>query len=794
VGIQNLTSEKATKGILHDLRTTGETLRAARSKKDVLEFTIRTFLRLGFDRVRIWIIDKENQLYCGAKCSYISDKKFQKIQIDLKKDIQSFPKNYFFFLEKRKPYLDKKFPILKKFFKDNKPQYTIKFPLISGKDLLGVISVDNSISNKEINLKNSENTIMPFVNHIALVLNRVITDKKLKDANIHLKKKIRDATTELKIKNQILEKLANFDDLSGLPNRRYFENYLSAQFKKANQRHPLTLAMLDIDFLKQLNDTKGHQAGDRLIKKVGKTLKKYNSIDFAARFAGDEFMLLIKDKSCQKNKKIFESILQKIKKETKQNMSIGAATYPSTNVKTEIDLIRLTDDALYHAKHTGRNRYVYATDKGESIAPLSERRLDLQEIEKSGTFAIDYIRQLRAINLISEHLRLGCNEKSILAKIAKSLKENLDFKRVCVFLKNEKSGHLKFIACSNKNDTELAKKAQTPELISKLSHQLTKAIKNRTVLDIKGKNIFREFVNNFEIKRALIIPLVGRKNYLGAIIAHCESDRIFRKNDFDFLLTLGDQIENGIVKYRAVDQIANFNCQLKKEVAIATKKLCEYSRSLEKQIKNNQNLRKKEQHIHFELISALATSLEEKDIYTQGHSVRVASYAVRIGREIGMNEKQLLNLRYAGLLHDFGKVAIDQSILKKSTALTPKETMELEKHPRIGEKIISAVRFLKSAAYIVRQHHERWDGTGYPNRLKGKQILIESRIIAIADSYDAMVTHRSYGHKMSKIKAIQEFEISSGKQFDPRLTKIFVRLLIQNKIRKSNYKFINLPN
>ena len=783
----NSASDKTVGEILHDLKTTGEVLRAARSKKDVLDFTIRIFLQLGFDRVRIWLVDRENETYCGAKCSYMPDEKIQKACTFLQSEI--LPKNYVRYLKKKKPYLNTSMPLLKKFFKDYKPHYTVGFPMLSGKQLLGVVSVDNSISLRKINLHKIETKIMPFVNHIALVLNRVTADEKIKEVNLNLKKKVAEATAELQERNTELEHFANYDVLSDLPNRRYFEKYLSEEFKKSESHRSLTLAMLDIDFLKHMNDLKGHEAGDRLIKKIGEILRKDPNVTFAARFAGDEFVFLMVNKSHKIHKKIFMAILKKVKKETRQTASIGATTYPNPNIKTEIDFLRIADDALYHAKHTGRNRFVCAGEEGENIIPLTERRLDLQKIEEQGTFAIDYIRQLTAINKISEHLRTASSEKIALKKITECLQKELAFKKVGIYLKEYENSELKLVAHSQANDPALPKKIRNPKMLSRFNQQLNRVMQRREVFNLVEHPVSLELIKIFGTRKALLVPLIGRRHAIGVIVAEHEPNRTFRKSDFDFFLTLGDQIESGVVKARAIKKIENFNRKLKREVVAATEKLREYSHSLEKQVKANRELLGKEQRIHFELISALVTSLEEKDIYTRGHSVRVAGYAVKLGKQIGMNESQLTNLRYAGLLHDVGKVAIDQSILHKRTALTESETKELEKHPVIGQKIISSVRFLKLTALAISHHHERWDGAGYPDGKKRKRIPLEARILAVADSYDAMVTRRSYGYQMSRAEAIREIEAGSGKQFDPELAKTFVKLLRQGKIRTPQSKF-----
>jgi len=775
------TNATETKSVLHDLRITGETLRAARGKKDVLDFTIRIFRKLGFDRVRVWLIDEQKKIYRGAKASYLPDEKFQKARTDL--DGKVLPGDYVAYLKKKKPYLNATTPLLKKFFGDYKLPYTVGFPLLSGKQLLGVVSVDNLFSGRKINLKESETKIMPFVNHIALVLNRVIADEKIKIANRELKNKIEEATAKLKTKNEVLEKLAHYDQLTGLPNRRFLQKNLG-KLLRANKS--FVCAMLDIDFLKHVNDTRGHAAGDQLLAKLGGILKRDKNIDFAARFAGDEFAFLAKGKNKKKCTQVLERILRKIKKSTGATASIGCIALPHPEVKSLTDLIRLTDNALYHAKHTGRDRFVFLGEKDEPIYSFAERKLSLQKIEEQGTFAPDYIRQLAAINKISESIRTTKGEKNIFKKITAIFRKELFFKRVLIFIQN---GNLEIAANSKNCSKKLLEKIGNLRRTPALRRQLERTIREKQTIAINTKKIPFPALREFQIKNALLIPLLGRNHVLGVIFAEHDEEQKFRESDFDFFLTLGDQVENGIVKARAVAEIESFNRKLKKEVVVATAQLRKYSSSLEKQIRDNQELREQEQRTHFELISSLVTSIEEKDIYTRGHSVRVASYAVKLGRELGMDKNALTDLRYAGLLHDVGKVATDQSILQKRTALTENEARELENHPLVGEKIVSSVRFLKSAAVAIRHHHERWDGDGYPDGLRGAGILREARILAIADAYDAMTTRRSYGRKMTKLEAIRELEAGGGKQFDPNLTKIFVRMLRSGRVRKPESKF-----
>lgn len=780
--------ENSQNQILKELRLAGQVLRAANNKNEVFDFTIRVFSKLGFERIRIWLMDEDKNEFFGAKCSYVPDAKFQKIRGDL--SIKKSSPYQTHALSKKRPFINRSNFLLKGFLGDQTTKETVEFPIIAGQRTLGSIGVDNEISGRTINLKEIESKIMPFVNHIALVLYRVIAEEKILKANQNLKKEVDRATLELKKRNVELSYLAHHDDLSGLPNRRHFEKMLKQKFEKVSAKNPFTLCMLDIDFLKHVNDTNGHRSGDNLIKKIGVILGTNPDISLAARFAGDEFIFLTERKTHENNKKILGGIITKIKRTTKQTVSIGCISCPDHRVKKPIDLIRIADDALYHAKHTGRNRFVYTGEKNnEAILSLVQRRHDLQKIEGQGTFAIDYIRQLRAINKISEQLRKNTSEKIITQKVIKVFREDLEFKRVGIYLVDPDGKETILVAHSNASNL-LVSKITPASKIPKLDFWIKKVISSKRIANLDEKEIPPAFTKIFGVRRLLIIPMLGQTVALGVIVAEYSPTKIIRKNDLDFYFTVGDRIESGITKLRALQKTQNFNQKLKSEVRLAVKKSRNYAASLEEKIKDNRELRKKEQLIHFELISALVTSLEEKDIYTRGHSLRVSSYAVKLGRKLGMDEQKITNLRYAGLLHDVGKVVIDQGILQKRTVLTENETRELEKHPVIGQKIVSGVRFLKSTAHIIQHHHERWDGSGYPSRLKGKVIPLESRILTIADSYDAMVTRRSYGHKMSRVEAIRELESGSRKQFDPKLTKIFVELLKKGNIRTPSSKFI----
>lgn len=181
--------------------------------------------------------------------------------------------------------------------------------------------------------------------------------------------------------------------------------------------------------------------------------------------------------------------------------------------------------------------------------------------------------------------------------------------------------------------------------------------------------------------------------------------------------------------------------------------------------------------IHVGTIKALMSALDAKDHYTAGHCMRVTDYALLLGRAVNLPQERLDLLEEAALFHDIGKIGIPEQILNKKDSLTTEEFEEMKKHPVIGAEIIASTRVFAEHAELVRHHHERYDGRGYPDGLKGEEIPIEARIMAIADTYDAMTSDRPYRSRMSKEKAINILLDCRGTQFDPQLVDIFVELI-----------------
>ena len=243
-------------------------------------------------------------------------------------------------------------------------------------------------------------------------------------------------------------------------------------------------------------------------------------------------------------------------------------------------------------------------------------------------------------------------------------------------------------------------------------------------------------------KELYILLLTGHKDLAPPLetIRRLDIQGYCEKSDkFDQLLLL---IESGIKSIEQMNEIKRIN-----------KELSDTNEQLEK--------------AYMESIETLRYTVEAKDPYTRGHSDRVSSYSVLIGEKLGLSDKDIRILRIGGLFHDIGKIGVPDAVLNKEGKLDDEEWEAMKKHPSIGAEILSKSRHLKELKYIVLCHHERFDGKGYPLGLKGEEIPVGARIIAICDSIDAMTSNRSYRKAHDFDYCYQEIKNNLGKMYDP---------------------------
>ncbi|MBQ9438523.1 MAG: response regulator [Lachnospiraceae bacterium] len=194
------------------------------------------------------------------------------------------------------------------------------------------------------------------------------------------------------------------------------------------------------------------------------------------------------------------------------------------------------------------------------------------------------------------------------------------------------------------------------------------------------------------------------------------------------------------------------------------------SHEVEKKTKENEKL-----FLH--VVSSLASAIDAKDTYTNGHSGRVADYAREIARRYGYRGKKLEDIYMMGLLHDVGKIGVPDAVINKPAKLTDEEFEIIKNHPVLGARILVNIKEMPALVNGARFHHERYDGKGYPDGLAGEDIPEEARIIAVADAYDAMTSHRSYRAPMPQGVVREEIEKGKGTQFDPRFAEIMLGMI-----------------
>ena len=267
-------------------------------------------------------------------------------------------------------------------------------------------------------------------------------------------------------------------------------------------------------------------------------------------------------------------------------------------------------------------------------------------------------------------------------------------------------------------------------------------------------------------KELYILLLTGHKDMAPPLetIKRLDIQGYCEKSDkFDQLLLL---VESGIKSVKQMDEIKRINEELSE---------------------SNERL----ERAYLDMVQTLRYTVEAKDTYTRGHSDRVSEYSVLIGEKLGLPEDQIKTLRIGGLFHDIGKIGIPDSILLKPDKLSDDEYSQIKNHPSIGAHILGSAEIFKDIIPIVKHHHERYDGNGYPSRLKGEEIPYIARIAAVADTFDAMTSRRSYRGPIDIEQVKEEIKRCEGTQFDPQIAEVFLDILNNefDKIKEIQEKY-----
>jgi len=274
-----------------------------------------------------------------------------------------------------------------------------------------------------------------------------------------------------------------------------------------------------------------------------------------------------------------------------------------------------------------------------------------------------------------------------------------------------------------------------------------------------------------ELKGLDLIPQLERVSPNTVAIFMSEIDsagntvKAYRAGAFDVvqmpmsLQKLETSIERAFLQFEMRSLHDRYKNQLESEVALRTFELEQSLDEIERSYRMT--------------LSAVIKALEKRELEADGHSERLVTFSLRLGHEIGLGREQLRDLELGTLLHDIGKISISDDIVKKPDELNVAEWESMKRHPIFGHEIIEGIPFLEGAARIVAEHHECWDGSGYPFGLRGEEIAIGARVLAVIDAFDAMISERTYRSRRSYEEATDELMRSAGTQFDPLIVDGF---------------------
>jgi putative nucleotidyltransferase with HDIG domain len=394
-----------------------------------------------------------------------------------------------------------------------------------------------------------------------------------------------------------------------------------------------------------------------------------------------------------------------------------------------------TDKIYFTIRRAVASRKLSKTNK-ELVHQLQEERNKLEQRVR------ERVKEAEFVYRVAREISSSLDFDTILRNIVDSLTERLELERCALLLLDSSTGELfiKYARGLNKEAIEKTK-IKNGEKISGWVMEQDELIHSEDVN--RDSRFARRKQERYYTRSLISIPLIVKNECIGIInINNKKSGQKFTDTDLRLFREIGAEISIGIE-----------NAKLYKEM-------------------------RKE---YWRTIKALTVAIDAKDHYTKAHSEHVTNYAVEIARELGLTLLEIETIREASELHDLGKIGIHDYILTKTGKLTPQEWEQIKMHALKGAEIIEPLGFKKEVAVLIKQHHERYDGKGYPSGYRTDEIELGARIMAAADAYDAMITERPYRKAYSKKQAIEELKRNSGTQFDPRVVKAFLKALEKTK-------------
>ncbi len=358
------------------------------------------------------------------------------------------------------------------------------------------------------------------------------------------------------------------------------------------------------------------------------------------------------------------------------------------------------------------------------------------------------MKKLEQILQIGQILNLSLTEKNGHKQAVNKIKELLNVKHCYIFRVDKKSNKIyPDVSCSIiKAGTELT--IDQKSFLGSCAHYKAVINVDNIYNDLRSKGDYKELMA-LNLNKLLLSPLVSRGEVLGVLFLADPADGSFSLEDFYIVELLCSQLTVSI---------------------------------------ENLNLLDDNRRQFYQVVEALAEAISKKDKYTGGHTKRVGRFAEMIANELQLDQNEIEDLKLAAILHDVGKIGIEDKILKKAAPLTKEEFEIMKEHPRIGYEILGHIDSLKNPIEGMRCHHERPDGTGYPYKLKGDEIPLIAQIISVADTFDAMISTRPYRKGVDPMIAFEEIIRFRGTQFSEVVVDAFSVAFKKSSMYKSETK------
>ena len=557
-----------------------------------------------------------------------------------------------------------------------------------------------------------------------------------------------------------LAQAARTDGLTGCLNHAALHEGLAREIDRATrQGSGVSLVLLDLDHFKQVNEAHGHLVGDEVLRRAGAALRyALRPYDLAARYGGDEFALVTVDSTEAGAAEVGARALQRVGSAIGELLPPGASAATAgvaewTAGLSATELIARADRALLFAKQEGaRGQAVPFSVVPDDFQPADlsrhERGLPQPPPMPTGDDATGWpdgrderlrkrTRQLALANELGARIAAMTDPMEIVDATVDELHRAFGYYAVAAI--RLRADH-RVDAAALRGDPFvrlLASSWSMPAdqgLIGRCLRTRRPVVAN----DITAEPEYLATDETLDVRSELVVPLWAGDDLWGAInVEEPETDAF---DDDDLLL---------------VQMVAA-------QVGSAMRSALLYERL---------------ERAYLGTAEALAAALEAKDEYTADHARSIVEQAEAVGRRLGLDEDELRDLRFAAVFHDIGKIAVPEAILHKDGPLNREERAIMERHTIVGEQILQPVEFLAGVRKLVRHEHERWDGRGYPDGLRGLDIPLGSRVILACDALHAMTSDRPYRKAMSFDRAIGELRRHAGSQFDPEVVDALLAVL-----------------